>query len=98
MVQAEGQERRYYIGGRWYSPDISTPLCRYEGIFEQVTLYQSPKGTFFTVRESTVDSLGIDGAAVEVLDKSAALSFMDKHNDGIYTENYIRIFGEPAQG
>lgn len=58
----KGQQRRFYVGGRWYSPDSATPLCRYTDIFERVTLYQTPKGTFFTFRESTVDGLGIDGA------------------------------------
>lgn len=98
MAKTEKRERRYYVGGRWYSPDTSTPLCSYAGIFERVTLYHSPKGAFFTIRESTVNGLGIDGAAAEVLSKTAARSFMDEHADGIYTENYARVFGEPAQG
>lgn len=94
----KGQRRRFYVGGRWYSPDNATPLCRCTDIFERVTLYQTPKGTFFTFRESTVDGLGIDGAAVEVLGKAAARSFMDEHAAGIIVENYNRIFGEPKEG
>ena len=94
----KGQRRRFYVGGRWYSPDNATPLCRCTDIFERVTLYQTLKGTFFTFRESTVDGLGIDGAAVEVLGKAAARSFMDEHAAGIIAENYDRIFGEPKEG
>lgn len=94
----KGQRRRFYVGGRWYSPDNATPICRYADIFERVTLYQTPKGTFFTFRESTVDGLGIDGAAVEVLCNPAARSFMDEHAAGIIAENYNRIFGEPKEG
>lgn len=86
-------QRRYYVGGRWYSPNNATPLCCYEGIFETVTLYQTLKGAFFTVEESAVD-----GVAVEVLGKAAARSFMDEHAAGIITENYDRIFGEPKEG
>ena len=63
-----------------------------------MTLYQSPKGAFFTVRESTVDGLGIDGAAAEVLSKSAARAFMDRHAAGIDIENYNRLLGEPKEG
>jgi len=91
-------KRRFYIGGRWYSPDNATPLCRCKDIFEAVTLYQTPKGTFFTFRESTVDGLGIDGPAVEVLSKAAARSFMDDHAAGIITANYDAIMGEPKEG
>ena len=82
------EKRRFYVGGRRYSPDNSTPICRCVDIFERVTLYQTPKGAFFTFRESTVDGLGIDGAAVEVLGKAAARSFMDEHAAGIITANY----------
>lgn len=92
------KQRRFYVGGRWYSPDSATPLCCDKGIFERVTLYQTPKGAFFTFRESIVDGLGIDGAAVEVLNKADARSFMDEHAAGIITENYDRIFGEPKEG
>lgn len=94
----KGQQRRLYVGGRWYSPDSATPLCRDKGIFEMVTLYQTPKGAFFMFRESTVDGLGIDGAAVEVLSEAAARSFMDEHAAGIITANYDRAFGEPKEG
>lgn len=87
------QRRRFYIGGRWYSPDNATPLCRDIGIFETVTLYQTPKGAFFTVEESPVD-----GETVRVLSEAAARSFMDEHAAGIVTENYDRIFGEPKEG
>ena len=58
-----------------------------------MTLYQTPKGAFFTLRESAVD-----GVSVEVLDEVAARSFMDEHAAGIITENYDRIFGEPKEG
>ena len=92
------KRRRFYVGGRWYSPDCATPLCRYADIFEAVTLYQTEKGAFFTFRESTVDGLGIDGAAVEVLGKAAARSFMDEHAAGIITATYDRTFGEPKEG
>lgn len=91
-------ERRFYVGGRWYSPDNATPLCRDRGIFETVTLYQTPKGAFFTFRESTVAGLGIDGAAVEILSKAAARLFMDEHTAGIITETYNRLFGKPKEG
>lgn len=94
----KGQQRRFYVGGRWYSRDSATPLCSYADIFERVTLYQTPKGAFFAFRESTVDGLGIDGAAVEVLGKAAARSFMDEHAAGIVPENYDRAFGEPKEG
>ncbi len=94
----KGKQRRFYIGGRWYSPDDATPLCCHSDIFEAVTLYQTSKGAFFTFRESTVDGLGIDGAAVEVLSKAAARSFMDEHAAGIIAENYDRAFGEPKEG
>ncbi len=92
------KQRRFYTGGRWYSPDDATPLCRQSDIFEAVTLYQTSKGAFFTFRESTVDGLGIDGAAVEVLSKAAARSFMDEHAAGIIVENYDQAFGEPKEG
>ena len=92
------EKRRFYVGGRWYSPDNATPLCCYKDIFETVTLYQTSKGAFFTFRESTVDGLGIDGAAVEVLGKAAARSFMDEHAAGIITANYDRAFGGPKEG
>ena len=39
-------QRRFYVGGRWYSLDNATPLCRCTDIFERVTLYQTPKGAF----------------------------------------------------
>lgn len=90
--------RRFCVGGRLYSPDDATPLCCYKGIFETVTLYQTSKGAFFIVRESTVDGLGSDGVAVEVLSKGAARSFMDEHAAGVIVENYARIFGELKQG
>lgn len=92
------KRRRFYIGGRWYSPDDATPLCRHSKTFEVVTLYQTSKGAFFAFRESTVDGLGIDGAVVAVLSKAAARSFMNEHAAGIITENYDRIFGEPKEG
>ena len=47
---------------------------------------------------STNDGLGIDGAAVEVLGKAAARTFMDEHPAGIIAENYDRAFGEPKEG
>ena len=94
----KGKQRRFYVGGLWYSPDNATPLCRCKDIFETVSLYQTPKGAFFIFRKSTVDELGIDGAAVEVLSKAAARSFMDEHTAGIIAENYDRAFGEPKEG
>ena len=87
------EKQRFYIGGRWYSPDNATPLCRYGGIFDTVTLYQSPHGAFFTVAESLADL-----PAVKVLTEREARAFMDEHAAGIDTENYNRIFGEPEQG
>ena len=98
MASMTGRPKQFLVGGKQYSPELSTPLCKYEGIFEAVTLYQSPSGTFFTFRESTMNDMRISGAAVEVLSEAAALSFMDEHADGIYTENYARVFGEPEQG
>lgn len=98
MGKNKTQKRVYYLGGHSYSPDISTPLCCDTGIFERVTLYKSPKGTFFTIRESNFDNVKIDGAAVEVLSESAARSFMDEHAAEIIIENYNRVFGKPVQG
>ena len=98
MKKTEKQKPCYYVGGRCYCPDMSTPLCHHDGIFECVTLYQSPKGAFFTVRESTVDGLEIENSAVEVLTKTAAWSFMDKHAAGIGIGNYNRLFGEVKEG
>ena len=51
MKKDKNTERRYYVNGRWYSPELSIPLCRNIEIFEQTTLYQSPNGAFFTLRE-----------------------------------------------
>lgn len=98
MEKNKTQKQVYYLGGYSYSPDTSTPLCCNRGVFECVTLYKSPKGTFFTIRESTVYNVRIDGAAVEVLSESDARSFMDEHAEDIITENYNRIFGKPKQG
>lgn len=98
MPKSENQKRVYYVGGHSYSPDTSTPLCCDTGIFERVTLYKSPKGTFFTIRESNFDDVKIDGAAVEVLSESAARSFMDEHAAEIIIDNYNRVFGKPVQG
>ena len=98
MASMTGRPKQFIVGGKQYSPELSTPLCKYEGIFEAVTLYQSPSGTCFTFRETTVNDIKFSGAAVEVLSEAAALSFMDKYADGIYTENYGRVFGEPEQG
>jgi len=98
MEKNKTPKRVYYLGGHCYSPDTSTPLCCNMGIFECVTLYKSPKGTFFAIRESNYDNVKIDGAVVEVLSESAARSFMDEHEAEIITDNYNRIFGKPIQG
>ena len=97
-MKSKEKLRRFYIGGRWYSPDDSTPLCSYDDIFERVTLYQTEKGAFFLFRENTVELSGDSGAVVKVLNKTAARSFMDEHAAGIIAENYDRIFGEPKKG
>lgn len=99
MRKKEKHERRYYVNGRWYSPELSTPLCIHKDMFDRTTLYHSPKGAFFTVRESTIDETANDESPkVKVLSKTAARAFMDEHPGGIYAENYNRVFGEPAQG
>ena len=33
-----------------------------------------------------------------VVENDDAKTFMDEHPAGIFTENYIRIFGQPKQG
>lgn len=83
----------FYIGGKSYSPDTATRLCRYSGILETVTLYRSPRGAFFTVAESLTDA-----PMVEVLSEAEARSFMDAHTAGIDAAAYKRIFGTPEQG
>ena len=98
MGKTKTPKQVYYLGGHCYFPDTSTPLCCDTGIFERVTLYKSPKGTFFTIRESNYDNVKIDGAAVEVLSESAAGSFIDEHSAEIIIENYNRVFGKPTQG
>lgn len=98
MGKTKTPKQVYYLGGHSYSPDTSTPLCYDMGIFERVTLYKSPKGAFFTIRESNFDDVKIDGAAVEVLSESAAHSFLDEHSAEIIIENYNRVFGKPVQG
>jgi len=98
LKKEKNTESRYYVNGRWYSPELSIPLCRSIEIFEQTTLYQSPNGAFFTLRESTVDGIEIDGPAIKVMSKTVARSFIDNHPTGIYAKNYTRVFGEPAQG
>ena len=74
-MKSKEKLRRFYIGGRWYSPDDSTPLCSYDDIFERVTLYQTEKGAFFMFRENTVELSGDSGAVVKVLNKTAARSW-----------------------
>ena len=59
MENTGKQERRYYVGGRCYCPDVSTPICCHEGIFERVTLYQSPKGAFFTEKKAWLTGWGL---------------------------------------
>lgn len=61
--------------------------------FHSATLYQSPNGRFFVVENDAADTI-----TVKVLSKSDAKTFMDEHPAGIFTENYIRIFGQPKQG
>lgn len=92
---ADEKNKRFYIGGRYYSPDEATPLCRHKGIFETVTLYQSPRGAFFTVEESIIDG---EAAKAELLTKAAARSFMDRYAAGVIPEHYEQIFGEAKQG
>lgn len=72
----------------------SQPLCVGMRIFfRSATLYQSPNGRFFAVENDAADT-----TTVKVLSKSDAKTFMDEHPAGIFTENYIRVFGQPKQG
>lgn len=87
-------EQGYIIGGRRYTPDKSTVLCRAGDGLEAVTLYQTTKGAFFTVREG----MGLEPSAVEVLDRDSALDFMDTHPAGIDPAAYVKAFGEPEEG
>lgn len=89
------KKQQYFIAGRSYSPDTATPLCSYTGIFETVTLYQSPQGAFFTVEESIIDG---EAEKVATLSKAAARDFLDEHAAAIIAENYKKIFGNPKQG
>lgn len=93
-MEGKGKQR-FYIGGKYYSPDEATPLCRHKGIFETVTLYRSPKGAFFTVNESIIDG---EAAKAELLNKTAARSFMDRYAAGIIPEHYEQVFGEVKGG
>ena len=65
-------------------------LCDF---FHSATLYQSQNGRFFVVENDAADT-----TTVKVLSKSDAKTFMDEHPAGIFTENYIRVFGQPKQG
>ncbi|MBQ9346874.1 MAG: hypothetical protein IJT94_05955 [Oscillibacter sp.] len=84
---------RYYIGGKQYIPEESTVLCAHVGIMERATLYHTSGGAFFIVESDT------DGGtpAVRVLDRAAALSFMDAHPAEIDTNAYNAVFGEPER-
>lgn len=90
---ADSKKNVFFIGGYSYTVDKSTPLCRREDFFHSATLYQSPNGRFFVVENDAADTI-----TVKVLSKSDAKTFMDEHPAGIFTENYIRIFGQPKQG
>lgn len=89
------EKRRFYIGGRYYSPDEATPLCSSKGIFETVTLYKSPQGAFFTVSESVIDG---EAEKAELLTENAARSFMDKNAAAVIPENYNKVFEAIEQG
>lgn len=90
---ADSKKNVFFIGGYSYTVDKSTPLCRREDFFHSATLYQSPNGRFFVVENDAADTI-----TVKVLSNSDAKTFMDEHPAGIFTENYIRIFGQPKQG
>lgn len=90
--QASGQG--YIIGGKRYTPEKSTVLCRARNDLETVTLYQTSKGAFFTVREG----MGQEVPAVDVLDRDSVLDFMDAHPAGIDQVVYAKVFGEPVEG
>ena len=92
-TMADSKKNVFFIGGYSYTVDKSTPLCRREDFFHSATLYQSPNGRFFVVENDAADTI-----TVKVLSKSDAKTFMDEHPAGIFTENYIRIFGQPKQG
>lgn len=87
-------EQGYIIGGKRYTPEKSVVLCRVGDNLETVTLYQTPKGAFFTVREG----MGQEAPAVDVLDRDGALDFMDAHPAGIDPAAYVKAFGEPVEG
>lgn len=84
----------YIIGGRRYTPEKSVVLCRAVGNLETTTLYLTGKGAFFTVRQM----MGEEVPAVDVLDRDAALDFMDAHPAGIDPVVYAKVFGEPVEG
>ena len=90
---ADSKKNVFFIGGYSYAVDKSTPLCKCEDFFRSATLYQSPNGRFFVVENDAADT-----TTVKVLSKSDAEIFMDEHPAGIFTENYIRVFGQPKQG
>lgn len=83
----------FYINGIAYVVDDSTPLCRYDKILSNVTLYQSPHGNFFTVENNIADDI-----TVRPVSKADAVRFMNEHPAGIFAENYIHVFGQPKQG
>ena len=84
---------RYYIGGKQYIPEESTPLCKAAGIMGTTTLYHTEKGAFFIVKEEEAS-----GTTAELLTEKQAREFMDNHAAAIDTDNYDAIFGEPEKG
>lgn len=82
------------IGGKLYSPEASTAICEAVGMFETTTLYKSRSGAYFTITESPDPTAR---AAAELAEREA-LDFIAAHPLGVITENYIKAFGEPAEG
>ena len=83
--------KRFYIGGKQYIPEKSTLLCSCTDVLQKSTLYHTAKGALFIVTES-------DGIAVRVVNREEAFAFMDEHPEGIDTDAYDAVFGEPEQG
>lgn len=86
-------QRSYIIGGKRYSPDKATLLCKFDGIMHTETLYVSHNGAYFVVSEPVGNE-----TTVNLLTKDKALEFMDNHPAGIIEQNYVKTLGNPQEG
>lgn len=86
--------KEFIINGKLYSTEDSLLLCKStDACFEEIAVYHTKKGAFFSVRTRLVEK-----TEVKVIDRQEALKILNESPDGIINQNYIKVFGKVEMG